>query len=106
VSSPVATDKYLFLATGNGDVACYNAEKGDTAWTHYFQEPFYASPIIADEKVYYLDRGGKMHIVNADGAFKLIGEAEIGEATDCSPAFSDKSIYIRGRKNLFCITKN
>lgn len=106
VSSPVATDKYLFLSTGNGDAACYNAEKGDTAWTHYFQEPFYASPIIADEKVYYLDRGGKMHIVDANGTFKLIAESEIGEATDCSPAFSDKSIYIRGRKNLFCITKN
>ncbi len=106
VSSPVATDKYLFLSTGNGDVACYNAEKGDTAWTHYFQDPFYASPIMADEKVYYLDRGGMMHIVNADGTFKLIGESAIGEATDCSPAFSDKSIYIRGRKNLFCITEN
>jgi outer membrane protein assembly factor BamB len=106
VSSPVATDKYLFLATGNGDAACYNAEKGDTAWTHYFQDSFYASPIVADEKVYYLDRSGKMHIVDADGTFKLIGEAEIGEATDCSPAFSDKSIYIRGRKNLFCITEN
>ncbi len=106
VSSPVATDKYLFLSTGNGDVACYNASKGDTAWTHFFQDPFYASPIVADEKVYYLDRGGMMHIVNADGIFKLIGESAIGEATDCSPAFSYKSIYIRGRKNLFCITEN
>jgi outer membrane protein assembly factor BamB len=106
VSSPVATDKFLFLSTGNGDAVCYNAAKGDTAWTHYFQDPFYASPIIADEKVYYLDRGGKMHIVNAGGTFKLIGENAIGEATDCSPAFSDKNIYIRGRVNLYRITKN
>jgi outer membrane protein assembly factor BamB len=106
VSSPVATDDYLFLSTGNGDVACYNAEKGDTLWTHYFSDQFYASPIVADEKVYLLDRSGVMHIVEAGSAFKLISEATLGETADCTPAFSDKKIYIRGSKNLYCISKN
>ena len=106
VSSPVATDDYLFISTGNGDVACYNQEKGDTLWTHYFQDQFYASPIVADEKVYLLDRSGVMHIVEASSDFKLISEAALGEAADCTPAFSDKKIYIRGSKNLYCITKN
>ena len=106
VSSPVATDEYLFLSTGNGDVACYNSEKGDTLWTHYFEDQFYASPIIADELVYLLDRSGVMHIVEAGSQFKLISEAALGETADCTPAFSDKKIYIRGSKNLYCITKN
>jgi outer membrane protein assembly factor BamB len=106
VSSPVATDQFLFVSTGNGDVACYNAMKGDTLWTHYFQDPFYASPVIADDKVYLLDRTGVMHIVKAGSSFSLIAESPIGEATDCSPAFSDKKIYIRGKKNLYCISKN
>jgi outer membrane protein assembly factor BamB len=30
VSSPVANEKYLFVATGTGDVACYDAQAGDT----------------------------------------------------------------------------
>jgi outer membrane protein assembly factor BamB len=106
VSSPVATDDYLFLSTGNGDVACYNQEKGDTLWTHYFSDQFYASPIIADEKVFLLDRSGVMHIVEASSDFKLISEAALGEAADCTPAFSDRKIYIRGSKNLYCIKKN
>jgi outer membrane protein assembly factor BamB len=106
VSSPVANDKYLFVTTGNGDVACYNALKGDTLWTHYFQDPFYASPIIADEKVYLLDRTGIMHIVKAGSAYSLIAESPLGEAADCSPAFSDQKIYIRAKKNLYCISKN
>jgi len=106
VSSPVATDQFLFVSTGNGDVACYNSAKGDTLWTHYFQEPFYASPIIADEMVYLLDRTGVMHILEAKSAFKLIAESPLGEGADCSPAFSDKKIYIRGKKNLYCISKN
>ena len=106
VSSPVATDKFVFVATGTGDIACYNSEKGDTLWTHYFTDQFYASPIIADGMVYLLDRSGVMHIIEADAEFKLISEAPLGERTDCTPAFSDKKIYLRGKKNLYCITKN
>ena len=59
-------------------MACYNSEKGDTLWTHYFQDQFYASPIIADEMVYLLDRSGVMHIVEAGSEFKLISEAPLG----------------------------
>ena len=106
VSSPVATDEFLFVTTGTGDVACYNANKGDTAWTHYFMDQFYASPIIADDMVYLLDRSGVMHIIKAQSKFKLISDAALGEAADCTPAFSDKKIYIRGKKNLYCISKN
>ena len=106
VSSPVATDKFLFVSTGNGDVACYNSVRGDTLWTHYFQDQFYASPIIADDKVYLLDRSGVMHIIEANPVFKLVSESALGENADCSPAFSDKKIYIRGKKNLYCISDN
>ncbi len=106
VSSPVATEDYLFIATGNGDMACYNSQAGDTIWTHYFMDQFYASPIVADEKVWLLDRSGVMHIVNAGPQYQLIAESPIGEPADCTPAFSDKNIYIRGRNNLFCISSN
>ncbi len=103
-SSPVANNKFLFIATGSGDVACYDSEKGDTLWSHYFKEPFYSSPIIADDHVYLLDRAGVMHVVKAAGEFQLVAESPIGERTDCTPAFSEKTIYIRTKENLYCIS--
>jgi outer membrane protein assembly factor BamB len=106
VSSPVATDEFLFVATGYGDVACYNARKGDTLWTHYFMDQFYASPVIAGDKVYLLDRSGKMNIFRASAQFEMIGESTLGEPADCTPAFSGKNIYIRGKNNLYCISAN
>lgn len=106
ISSPVATDNYLFLVTGYGDAVCYNAEKGDTLWTHYFGDQFYSSPMIADEKVYLLNRSGMMHIVKAAEKFELIAESPLGEPAECTPSFSDKNIYIRGRKYLYCISEN
>jgi outer membrane protein assembly factor BamB len=104
VSSPAANDQYLFVATGNGDAACYNAEKGDTLWSHYFKEPIYPSPVIAGGNVYFLDRSGVMHIAKAGPKFELVGESPIGERTDATPAFSEGRIYIRTRENLYCIS--
>lgn len=106
VSSPVANNNYLFLSTGNGDIACYNAMKGDTLWTRYVMDQFYASPVIADEKVYMLDRSGVMHIIKAGPRYEVISESPIGEPADCTPAFSDSKIYIRGKINLYCISEN
>jgi FOG: WD40-like repeat len=106
VSSPVATNDFLFVTTGYGDIACYNAQAGDTLWTHYFMDPFYASPIIADDKVWLLDRAGKMHIIKKSEKFELVSESSIGEPSDCTPAFSEGSVYIRGKENLYCISEN
>ena len=104
-SSPTANDKYLFLTTGAGDMVCYNPDTGDTLWTRYIMDQFYASPVIADGKVYMLDRQGVMHIVREDSKFELLAESPLGENSDCTPAFSGKKIYIRGKKHLYCISK-
>jgi outer membrane protein assembly factor BamB len=106
VSSPVATNKFLFIATGFGDVACYDAVKGDTLWSHYFMDQFYASPVIAEDKVWMLGRSGVMYVVNAGPEFGQVAESPLGEPSDCTPAFSEKNIYIRGRNNLYCISAN
>jgi len=106
VSSPVANEEFLFIVTGYGDVACYNAQNGDTLWTRMLNEPFYASPIIADNMVYILDRSGVMHIVRASADYQLISRSPIGERADCTPAFSDREIYIRARENLYCISES
>ena len=106
VSSPVANEEFLFVVTGHGDVACYNAQQGDTLWTRWLNEPFYASPIIADDMVYMLDRSGTMHIVRAAGEYQLIARSPLGERADCTPAFSDGMIIIRARENLYCISEN
>ncbi len=106
VSSPVADDQYLFLVTGSGDAVCYNAEKGDTVWNHIYDNPFYASPMIADGKIWMLDRKGIMHIAGYGPKFTSLGESQLGEESDCTPAFSEGRIYIRGKNNLYCISND
>ena len=105
VPSPIATDKYLFVVTSYGLVACYDALSGELYWEHEFDNGFYASPILVDEKIYLLDRAGSMHIFKADKEFVSVATSSLGEKSDSTPAFADGHIYIRAGKNLYCIGK-
>ncbi|MCK9203574.1 MAG: PQQ-binding-like beta-propeller repeat protein [Bacteroidales bacterium] len=105
VPSPVASGKYLFLVTSYGTAVCYDAKTGEKYWEHEFDNTTYASPIMAEGKVYIMDKTGTMHIVKADRTFSLVVESPLGEGSVCTPAMVDGRIYIRGDKNLYCIGK-
>lgn len=105
VPSPVANDKYLFVATSYGVMVCYDAKTGEKYWENEFSNGFYSSPLLLNDLVYILDREGIMHIFKADKEYKSVGESKLGEKSDCTPAFSDGKIYIRSAKNLYCIGK-
>jgi len=103
VPSPVATDKYLIVSTSYGVIACYEKQTGEKLWEAEFDNSIYASPVIADGKVFLMDKQGIMHIFKADKVYETIAESPLGEGSVCTPAFSDGRIYIRGEKHLFCI---
>lgn len=105
IPSPVATDKYLFLVTSYGMAACYDVRNGTKYWEHDFGTPTYASPMIAEGKLYQLDKNGVMHILAVDKEYRQIAAPQLGEGSVCTPAFSDGRIYIRGNKHLFCVER-
>jgi hypothetical protein len=84
-------------------VTCYENSSGKELWTHAFDNPFRASPLLVGQQIYMLDITGVMHMLQAGRAFKEIGVCPLGEAVDASPAVLDGRIYIRGKKHLFCI---
>jgi outer membrane protein assembly factor BamB len=106
IPSPVANDEYLFLVTSYGVVVCYDAQTGVKYWEKEFNNPVFSSPVIAEKRVYLMDRSGVMHIFKADKEFIPVGEPKLGERSACTPAFSNGRIYLRGDKTLFCIGKN
>jgi len=103
VASPVESEGLLFIGTSYGVFACYDALTGEKFWEHEANEGYYASPLIADGKVYATDMGGVMHIFEVNKELKVLAEPSLGEKTTASPAFADGKIYLRGDKSLFCI---
>lgn len=103
VSSPVAYGDYLYIATSYGDLACYHIADGELLWDHEFDNGFYSSPMVVDGKLYLMDRNGIMRILALGSEFRIIAEPELGERSDCTPAYADGHIYIRGKEHLYCI---
>lgn len=103
VSSPLAVNGLLYVATSYGVLACYDAKSGEKLWSQEYGGSFYASPVYADGKVYITDMTGKTYIVKATRDYQLVGTPEIGEKAVCSPIFQDGKVYLRGMNNLYCI---
>lgn len=103
VSSPLAVNGLLYVATSYGVLACYDAKSGEKIWSQEYGGSFYASPVYTDGKVYITDMTGKTFIVKATRDYQLVGTPEIGEKAVCSPIFQDGKVYLRGMNNLYCI---
>ncbi len=104
-ASPVATDRYLFLASSKGYINCLDAGTGKMLWEQEFDDGFYASPILVGDRVYALDLLGVMHIFKADKEYQSIAEPKLGEPSSCTPAILDGRMFVRGDKYLYSIGK-
>lgn len=105
IPSPVANDKYLFLATSYGVLVCYDALTGEKYWEKDLGKGVYSSPVIVENKVYVMVASGLMYVVAADKEYRLIAESPLGEYSATTPAFKNGRIYIRGVENIYCFGK-
>ncbi len=105
VPSPIATKDLMLLVTSYGVVAMYDAKTGENYWEKEFMAGFYSSPMLVNGKVFVIDRQGVTHIFAMAKEYKELGTNPLGEKSDCTPAFVDGNIYIRGQDHLFCVGK-
>jgi outer membrane protein assembly factor BamB len=103
VASPLATEDFVVTADSSGIVNCYDILTGRKLWTHEFDESFYPSPILAAGRIYAMDNGGTMHVFRASREFISLADAKLGEESVATPAFSSGTMFIRGKRNLYCI---
>jgi outer membrane protein assembly factor BamB len=102
-ASPVATKDYVILPTAYAVVSCLDARTGEMLWEQEFDEGFYSSPLLVNDRVYLIDLSGTMQIFRMDDTLELLGASTIGEDAYATPAFVGGRIYIRGLTHLFCI---
>ncbi|OPZ31392.1 MAG: Outer membrane protein assembly factor BamB precursor [Lentisphaerae bacterium ADurb.BinA184] len=101
VASLAAAAGLVFLAASDGTVTCVHADTGKPAWEHAFDSGFYSSPVVADGKVYLIDKEGVAHILAAAAEFSELAVCPLGEGVVTTPAFVGGRIYIRGGAHLY-----
>ncbi len=101
--SPISNGELLFLISTEGTITCLEAATGKKVWEHHYDTMFRSSPILAGKTIYLTDTLGVTYMFEAGRVFKELGKAELGEDVGATPALVGNRLYIRGKKNLYCI---
>jgi outer membrane protein assembly factor BamB len=107
VPSPAVHKDRVILVRDRGEVECLDPVTGKTIWTGAFPKHrtnFYASPLIAGNKLYAPREDGTVFVASLDkDQFQLLSENQMGESVIASPVPLSNRLLIRGEKHLFCV---
>ena len=93
----------LFVADFSGILHCLNAKTGEAHWTYDLQAASWASPLIADSKVYVIDEDGDVLVAELSETLNVLAEINLGSAGYTTPIVANDTIFICIRNELFAI---
>lgn len=100
VSSPVSGNGLCYLIVDD-TLYCVDAATGKDRWNLELKGQFYASPVMAKNRLYAINREGVLFVVSSDG--KKLDEVELGKTVEATPAIFGGSIYIRTGDSLLSL---
>jgi outer membrane protein assembly factor BamB len=103
VPAPAVSGDYLLVVSDGGFLSCWVADTGEQLWTERLGGGHSASPLIAEDRVYFMSDRGTMTVLRPGKTFEKLAVNEIGEDSFASPVVSRGQIFIRGVKHLFAI---
>lgn len=106
VPTPTLWQGKVYLLRDRGEVECVDPQTGQTVWRDSFPKSsanFYASPVIANGKLYGAREDGVVFVAQLDGKFALLAENEMHDRVIATPVFLGNRILVRGEKNLYCL---
>jgi outer membrane protein assembly factor BamB len=59
--------------------------------------------VCAGQTLWAMSRKGKLVGVSAAPQFKLVGELDLGEPTQATPAIANGRMYLRTQSHLICV---
>ena len=110
VTSPVFHDGHLYWMHEKLGIAyCARAETGELAYQERVERAgqIYSSTLLADGRLYYLNRSGRTFVLPASPTFELLATNELpdGGVFNASPVVTGKQLLLRSDKVLYCIVK-
>jgi outer membrane protein assembly factor BamB len=97
-------NKYLLFSSYNCVIAI-DAKDAKELYEVNFDDGFYASPVIVQDKIVSIDLGGHLYLMDAAGDELVVeGKYGIGKPVVATPAFCRGNIIIRTEDNeLICL---
>lgn len=110
VSSPIYYKGHVYFCS-QGTAYCVDAADGTALYKERLKGAngdFYASPIVADGKIYYVSRNHGAFVVEAGAKFKQLANNTLTPDTsvfNATPSVSGSQLFLRSDRFLYCIGK-
>jgi outer membrane protein assembly factor BamB len=110
VSSPIYHDGNIYWASDNGGIVhCQEAATGNQVFQQRLEPApglIYASPVLADGKLYYISQRNGTYVLAVGPQFKLLAHNVFEDdksRTNASLAVSEGQLLLRTDEYLYCI---
>jgi outer membrane protein assembly factor BamB len=95
----------LYFTNDVGVLTCADAKTGARVWQMRLDGVFFASPVAADGKIYFVSQTGETIVVKAGRVPAILARNDLGERLVASPALSGGQIFLRSDGTLFAVGK-
>ena len=106
MQTPIIHDDLLYLCHDTGVLSVYNATTGEQLYRNRLgsgQTGFTASPILADDKLYFPAEDGEVYVIKLGREFQQLTVNTLGETCMATPATAEGTLYFRTRSHLIAI---
>ena len=103
LSTAAVQDGLVYIADCGRQFHCVDAGTGKPRWTHEIQGEAWASPYVADGKVYLGTRSGMFYVFAAGKEEKVLAELNLDEPISSTATAANGVLYVATMSELFAV---
>jgi outer membrane protein assembly factor BamB len=103
LSTPAVYNGLVFVADCGRKVHCVDARTGQAHWTHEITGEVWASPLVADGKVFLGTRNGDFLVFAASNEKKVLSNLALGSPVNATACAANGVLYVSTMTHLYAV---
>lgn len=103
LSTPAVYNGLVFIADCGRKLHCVDASKGRPLWEQEVKGEVWASPLVADGKVYLGTRSGQFLVLRASETKELLADLNLGNPISATATAANGTLYIATMTHLYAV---
>ncbi len=104
MSTAAVVGDLVFIADTSRFIYCMDAKTGEIHWKEEAKGEFWASPYVADGKMYIGSRRGDFWVFAASKEKKILAQLDLGAPISATAAAANGTLYVATMFDLFAIS--
>jgi outer membrane protein assembly factor BamB len=100
-ASPILVDGLLYTAAEESFVTCLDAASGQTIWTERIGGKYAASPVYADNRLYFFSQDCTTTVLKPGRTFEVLATNKLANGFMASPAVAGRAFFLRTKTHLY-----